>query len=170
MHQACQNGCPTVKFTVRTSVSSSVWTSTRVRVYIADAFLYADEFLPSAPTTINASAGKIPSAWTLPVRADASYIRTGGRSRGRSKINKIKIKIFFLVVVAGWKREKNNFGFRFSIPKIPEFPELREKKKVFRPSSPSHPSKLYSSLGWLNSKVPKPFFPFSLRLIDVDGF
>jgi hypothetical protein len=80
---------------------------------------------------------------------------------------------YFLVVVAGWKKNKK-IGFRFSIPKITKLPELRgrsrERKKVFRPSSPSHPSKLYSSLGWLNSKVPKPFSPFSLRLIDVDGF
>jgi hypothetical protein len=81
------------------------------------------------------------------------------------------------------KEGKKYFSFRFSIPKIPkipkipEFPEFRrlrgrsrEKKKVFWPSSPSHPSELYSSLGWLNSKVPKPFFPFILRLIDVDGF
>jgi hypothetical protein len=43
-----------------------------------------------------------------------------------------------LVVVAGLKREKIKFGFRFSIPKIPKFPELPElrrrshkKKKVF---------------------------------------
>jgi hypothetical protein len=90
------------------------------------------------------------------------------------------------------KEGKKYFNFRFSIPKIPkipkfskfpkfpefpEFPELHrlrgrscEKKKVFWPSSPSHPSELYSSLEWLNSKVPKPFFPFTLRLIDVDGF
>jgi hypothetical protein len=107
--------------------------------------------------------------------------------------NKIKIKIknlflflqLFLVVVAGLEREKKFtiYNFRFSIPKIPKLPKLpelpelyglrrrsHEKKKVFWPSSPGHPSKLYSSLGWLNSKVPKPFPPFSLRLIDVDGF
>jgi hypothetical protein len=48
--------------------------------------------------------------------------------------------------------------------------EAARRKRFFRPSSPSHPSKLYSSLRWLNSKVPKPFFPFIPRLIDVDGF
>jgi hypothetical protein len=78
-----------------------------------------------------------------------------------------------LVVVAGWKRRKKNVGFRFSIPKIPELPKLRgiagkaaRRIRFFWPNSPSHPS----SLGWLNSKVPKPFSPFTLRLIDVDGF
>jgi hypothetical protein len=48
--------------------------------------------------------------------------------------------------------------------------EAARRRRFFRPSSPSHPSKLYSSLGLLNSKVPKPFSPFSLRLIDIDGF
>jgi hypothetical protein len=42
---------------------------------------------------------------------------------------------FIWVVVARWKRERKNFGFRFSISKIPEIPALRrqshEKKKVF---------------------------------------
>jgi hypothetical protein len=78
------------------------------------------------------------------------------------------------------KEGKKYFSFRFSIPKIPKFPkfpgsagfvgEAARRRRFFRPSSPSHPSKLYSSLGWLNSKVLKPFFPFTLRLIDVDGF
>jgi hypothetical protein len=85
-----------------------------------------------------------------------------------------------MVVVASLKREKKYFGFRFTISKIPELPELpgqpgfagkaARRRRFFWPSSPSHPSKLYSSLGLLNSKVPKPFSPFSLRLIDVDGF
>jgi hypothetical protein len=76
--------------------------------------------------------------------------------------------------------------FGFQSPKSPESPkspkspkspnspssagEAARRRRFFRPSSPSHPSKLYSSLGWLNSKVPKPFPPFSIRLIDVDGF
>jgi hypothetical protein len=47
--------------------------------------------------------------------------------------------------------------------------EAARRRSFFRPSSPSDPSKLYSSLGWLNSKVPKPFFPFTPRLIDVNG-
>jgi hypothetical protein len=84
-----------------------------------------------------------------------------------------------LVVVAGLEREKKFtiYNFQFSIPKIPELPKLHglrgeaaRRRRFFQPSSPCHPSKLYSSLGWLNSKIPKPFPPFSLRLIDVDGF
>jgi hypothetical protein len=87
-----------------------------------------------------------------------------------------------LLLLAG-KEGKKVFGFQFSIPKIPEFLEILEipelpgfageaarRRRFFRPSSLSHPSKLYSSLGWLNSKVPKPFFPFTLKLIDDDGF
>jgi hypothetical protein len=107
--------------------------------------------------------------------------------RGRKKTKK---KQFFLIfnffnflIFFGsccWlgKREKI-FNFQFSVfgfqsPKSPKSPnstgEAARRRRFFRPSSPSHPFKLYSSLGWLNSKVPKPFPPFSLRLIDVDGF
>jgi hypothetical protein len=81
-----------------------------------------------------------------------------------------------LVVVASLERDKFTI-FGFQSPKSPNSPnsagfagEAARRRRFFRPSSPSHPSKLYSSLGWLNSKVPKPFPPFSLRLIDVDGF
>jgi hypothetical protein len=52
--------------------------------------------------------------------------------------NYFYLKLFFLVVVAPWKREKEMFDFRFSIPEILELPKLRglrgrsrEKKKVF---------------------------------------
>jgi hypothetical protein len=114
--------------------------------------------------------------------------------RVRTDATKIKIKnklffyfYFFLVVVASLEREKkfSIFNFQFSVfgfqsPKSPNSPsssssasfagESTRRRRFFRPSTPSHPSKLYSSLGWLNSKVPKPFSPFSLRLIDVDGF
>jgi hypothetical protein len=88
------------------------------------------------------------------------------------------IKKIFLVVVAGLEREKI-YNLQFSVfgfqsPKSPNSAgfagEAARRRRFFRPSSPSHPFKLYSSLGWLNSKVPKPFPPFSLRLIDVDGF
>jgi hypothetical protein len=84
------------------------------------------------------------------------------------------------------KREIYNLQFTifgFQSPKSPNSPnspnspssagfvgEAVRRRRFFQPSSPSHLSKLYSSLGWLNSKVPKPFPPFSLRLIDVDGF
>jgi hypothetical protein len=93
----------------------------------------------------------------------------------RSK-NKNKIKIW-LLLLAG-KEGKKYFGFQS--PRSPSSPsspssacfvgEAARRSRFFRPSSLSHPSKLYSSLGWLNSKVRKPFFPFTLRLIDVDGF
>jgi hypothetical protein len=90
----------------------------------------------------------------------------------------------FLVVVAGLEREKlftiynlqfSVFGFQspnfLNSPSSAGFAgEATRRRRFFRPSSPSHPSKLYSSLGWLNSKVPKPFPPFSLKHIDVDGF
>jgi hypothetical protein len=69
---------------------------------------------------------------------------------------------YFLVVVAGLKREKKKFGFQS--PRSPRSPssvgfagKAARRRRFFRPSSPSHPSKLYSSLGLLNSKVPKPF-------------
>jgi hypothetical protein len=85
-----------------------------------------------------------------------------------------------LVVVAGLERENFFSIFGFQSPNSPNSPnspssasfagEAARRRRFFRPSSPSHPSKLYSSLGWLNSKVPKPFPPFSIRLIDVDGF
>jgi hypothetical protein len=103
--------------------------------------------------------------------------RTSARTRCRSskKIKKIKKSFLFF---ARWKRGEKNFGFQS--PRSPSSPsslssascasEGARRRRFFRPSSPSHPSKLYSSLGWLNSKVPKPFFPFTLRLIDVDGF
>jgi hypothetical protein len=78
---------------------------------------------------------------------------------------------WFLVVVAGWKREFFFSAFGFQSPRSQRSAgKAARRRSFFRPSSPSHPSKLYSSLGWLNSKVPKPFFPFTLRLIDVDGF
>jgi hypothetical protein len=72
------------------------------------------------------------------------------------------------------KRKKKISVFGFQSPRSPRSPsfagEVARRRRFFWPSSSSHPSKLYSSLGWLNSKGPKPFFPFTLRLIDVDGF
>jgi hypothetical protein len=69
------------------------------------------------------------------------------------------------------KRGKNISVFNPQDPKIPRLRgEVARRRRFIRPSFPSHPSKLYSSLGWLNSKVPKPFFPFILRLIDINGF
>jgi hypothetical protein len=105
------------------------------------------------------------------VRADA-----GVHPCGREKKN----LIFFGSCCQLGKRE---FFFNFQSPNSPNSPnspsspsspgfagEAARKRRFFWPSSPSHPSKLYSSLGLLNSKVPKPFFPFIPRLIDVDGF
>jgi hypothetical protein len=91
---------------------------------------------------------------------------------------KNNFKIFFGSSCRLGKREKI-YNLQFSVfgcqsPNSPSSAgfagEAARRRRFFRPTSPSHPSKLYSSLGWLNSKVPKPFPPFSLRLIDVDGF
>jgi hypothetical protein len=103
------------------------------------------------------------------------YVRTGFY-RPRTLKKKFKKNFIFQfkkkwAVVAGLKREKKKSVFGFQSPRSAGFVgEATRRRRFFRPSSPSHPSKLYSSLGWLNSKVPKPFSPFSLRLIDVDGF
>jgi hypothetical protein len=101
-----------------------------------------------------------------------------GTLSGPIESKKIKyIYIFFGCCCRLEKRGKNISVFGFQSPRSPRSPssagfagEATRRRRFFRPSSPSHPSKLYSSLGWLNSKVPKPFFPFTLRLIDVDGF
>jgi hypothetical protein len=134
---------------------------------------------------------------TLPVRADALKSPCGrswskpplpplfppaSRPHGCSK--KIKIIFFIFLFYFGsccrLEKRKKNFGFQFprsprslnspSSPSSECWAGVAARRRFFRPSSPSHPSKLYSSLGWLNSKVPKPFFPFTLRLIDVHGF
>jgi hypothetical protein len=85
-------------------------------------------------------------------RADASAWTWRGRSK---KTRKIIIKMF-----------------GFQSPRFPSFPssagfasEAARRRRFFRPSSPSHPSKLYSSPGWLNSKVPKLFFPLLQGLL-----
>jgi hypothetical protein len=79
-----------------------------------------------------------------------------------------------MVVVAGWKRKKKVSVLGFQFPRSPSSAgfasEAARRRRFFWPISLSHPFKLYSSLGWLNSKVPKPFSPFTLKLIDVDGF
>jgi hypothetical protein len=110
-----------------------------------------------------------------------------GTPSGRYRVEK-KIKKFYFLFFSGCccrleKRGKNISVFGFQSPRSPRSPrspsspssagfagEAARRRRFFWPSSPSHPSKLYSSLGWLNSKVPKPFFPFTPRLIDVDGF
>jgi hypothetical protein len=94
--------------------------------------------------------------------------------------SKEKKNLFFGCYCRLEKRGKNISVFGFQSPRSPRSPsspsfpsfagEAARRRRFFWPSSPSHPSELYSSLGWLNSKVPKPFFPFTLRLIDVDGF
>jgi hypothetical protein len=115
---------------------------------------------------------------TPPVLTQSTIRRDGLRPHGRGRSK--NIFLYFLVVAASLKREKqiSVFGFQsLRSPSSPSSPssssfagEAARRRRFFRPTSPSHPSKLYSSLGWLNSKVPKPFPPFSLRLIDVDGF
>jgi hypothetical protein len=98
---------------------------------------------------------------------------------GRKK--KKNFFFFFWLLLPAGKEGKKYFSFQSPrSPRSPSSPsssssagfagEAARRRRFFWPSSPSHPSELYSSLGWLNSKVPKPFFPFTLRLIDVDGF
>jgi hypothetical protein len=107
-----------------------------------------------------------PRGWTASVQ-----------TRTQKKFKNLKILYFYFYFLRSCCRnEKREKNFGFQSPRSPRSPSsvgfTREaaRRRFFRPSSPSHPSKLYSSLGWLNSKVPKPFSPFSLRLIDVDGF
>jgi hypothetical protein len=91
------------------------------------------------------------------------------RPCGRSKKKKLFFFVFGICLLE--KKGKKCSVFGFQSPRSTGFVgEATRRRRFFRPSSPSHPSKLYSSLGWLNSKVPKPFFPFTPRLIDVDGF
>jgi hypothetical protein len=99
-------------------------------------------------------------------RLAPSSLHRAPRPAALASKNKIKIK------------KLKKFGFQSPrSPRSPSSPssagftgEAARRRRFFWPSSPSHLSKLYSSLGLLNSKVPKPFSPFSLRLIDVDGF
>jgi hypothetical protein len=134
--------------------------------------------LPSLCTPSLALRGRVvASAWTgFCVRVDGIL-----RPRGRTKKKKNNNNNFLIIVILGcWlleKRGKKCSVFGFQSPRSPSSPsspssagEATRRRRLFWPSSPSHPSKLYSSLGWLNSKVPKPFFPFTPRLIDVDGF
>jgi hypothetical protein len=128
---------------------------------------------PSLPPSLPSPLSLLPSA----DRADANFFIF------------LKIILFYLIFFKLFfgsccrlGKKEFFFNFQFSLfasqsPNSPNSPsstgfagEAARRRRFFRPSSPSHPSKLYSSLGWLNSKVPKPFPPFSLRLIDVDGF
>jgi hypothetical protein len=106
-----------------------------------------------------------------------SAVRTDGlrADADAKKIKKVFLFFCFLGSCCHLEKREKNFGFQS--PRSPSSPssagfmgEAARRRRFFGPSSPSHPSKLYSSLGLLNSKVPKPFSPFSLRLIDVDGF
>jgi hypothetical protein len=112
----------------------------------------------------------------LPYGRHPASVQTQSAVRADAGAKK-KYIFFFLVVVAVLKKEKKISVFGFQSPRSPRSPssagfasEVARRRRFFWPSSPSHPSKLYSSLGLLNSKVPKPFPPFSLRLIDIDGF
>jgi hypothetical protein len=119
----------------------------------------ADKFPPSLPSPPLPSP-PLPPAPLLP-RANAVCCPCGRAASALART--LEIFNFFSV-----------FGFQFPrslrSPSSAGFARKATRRRFFRPSSPSYPSKLYSSLGWLNSKVPKPFSPFILRLIDVDGF
>jgi hypothetical protein len=135
-----------MKITVRTSFPSGhLRTSTHVRVYPADAVLIADRF------TVR-GRDQSPPAWTLGcVRTDARIFYTfifkffSGSCclLGKREIYNLQ----FLVFGFQSPNSRSSAGF---------VGEAARRRRFFRPSSPSHPSKLYSSLGWLNSKVPKP--------------
>jgi hypothetical protein len=121
----------------------------------------------------------------LPLRTQsavcADRLRPGGCGSGRSKKNKNKNKkelfIFsFLVVAAILKTKKKISVFGFQSPSSPSsvgFAGKAARRRRFFGLVPlvTHPSSI-PLLGCLTPKflIPKPFFPFSLRLIDVDGF
>jgi hypothetical protein len=155
--------------------------------------------LASAKTQARPRGRVAASAWTWYRHVDASTwtwlpppptpsltrslapFRLCGRSADARKKIKIKIYFYFYLFLGSCclleKREKKCSVFGFQSPRSLRSPssagfagEAARRRRFFRPSSPSHPSKLYSSLRWLNSKVRKPFFPFILRLINVDGF
>jgi hypothetical protein len=173
VEQCCHKGRFWMKITVRTSVD-----------------VHSHPHLPRGRVLPSAHAIKIrprgrwgASAWTrCCVRADAPpRPRRHGRPRGREKFYFFLFLFLFFIFFGSCcqlgKRKIYNLQFSvfsFQSPKSPSSAgftgEAARRRRFFRPSSPSHPSKLYSSLGWLNSKVPKPFPPFSLRLIHVDGF
>jgi hypothetical protein len=131
--------------------------------------------LPSPPLPSSPLPSSLPPAPLLP-SADAicSLCRRAAPTFARTL--EIYFYFYFIlfflwVVFASWKRENFFSVFGFQSPSSTGFAgEASRRRRFFWPSSPSHPSKLYSTLGWLNSKVPKPFPPFTLRLIDVDGF
>jgi hypothetical protein len=131
----------------------------------------ADALIPSLPSP----HPPLPPPLRTQSAVHADGLRLRRHKRRRSKFLFIYLFIYF--VGSCCRLEKTEFFFGFWSPRSPRSPrsagfasEAASRRRFFRPSSPSHPSKLYSSLGWLNSKVPKPFPPFSLRLIDVDGF
>jgi hypothetical protein len=174
--QGCHKGRFWRKITVRTFFSSErPRTSARVRVYPADVVLPTDVFLPSADAVRRPR--KRERKKNLNFLKKNLVVVAGLERENFFSIFNIQYSIFNI--------QYSIFGFRFSVfgfqsPKSPNSPnspssagfvgEAARRRRFFQPSSPSYPSKLYSSLGWLNSKVPKPFPPFSLRLIDVDGF
>jgi hypothetical protein len=136
---------------------------------------------PPSPLSCPSSfpyGGSLLSAQTGCIRADVD----ADTEARKKNILKIFFKLLFFNYYFGsscrLEKRQKNFGFQslrsprsLSSPSSAGFVgEAARRRRFFRPSSPSHPSKLYSSLGWLNSKVPRPFSPFSLRLIDVDGF
>jgi hypothetical protein len=192
--QGCHNGRFWMKMSVWTSFSFRRPSGHPSR----HPHLPADAVLPQRPCgRWNASARTWVFARThlLPLPLSLSLLPSAVPASAPTRKKKLNLFILFLfflflVVVAGLERGKkiSIFKFQFSVfgfqsPKSPKSPnspnspsswsfagEAARRRRFFRPSSPSHPSKLYSSLGWLNSKVRKPFPLFRLRLIDVDGF
>jgi hypothetical protein len=94
------------------------------------------------------------------------------RTRMLEKIKNKKIKNKFIFIFGSCcriEKKERNFSFQFSVfnPQDPRAKPREEEGFFGLVPLVTH---LYSSLGWLNFKVPKPFSPFSLRLIDVNGF
>jgi hypothetical protein len=158
------------------------------KIYCSDVlFIQTSAFIPRmrfySETVFTVRAGKNPPVRTHP-RVYADTARPRGRTHSflspplpysvpsptdtdADARKKIKIKNYFFIF--GFQSPRSLRSPRsLNSPSSAGFvDEATRKRRFFQPSSPSHPSKLYSSLGWLNSKVPKPF---SLWLIDVDGF
>jgi hypothetical protein len=164
--------------------SSVTWTHCSVRYEVtwgSDSRVRVDApMYPRRRECVRADAPMRPCRPTLshlpaPCPPPYPFARPASCPRGRADasartIKKNKKKLFFGSCLLE-KRGKKCSVFGFQSPSSAGYAgKAARRRRFFWPSSPSHPSQLYSSLGWLNSKVPKPFPPFSLRLIDVDGF
>jgi hypothetical protein len=156
--QGCQNGCPTVKFTVQTS-ASVVRMSVHVRVYPANAFLSSAPMVKNASTSKNLRGCTQAFAWTLvlsigtraasmrmrvpsslppPSRLASAWTQSPIHANGLCPRRRSKFLFFifififiFLFFCSCCRLEKRgkNFGFWFSIPKISELRGLHGRSR-----------------------------------------